>query len=329
VLLVLLVTAAVASASVAGAGAQTSPTEPSVEALRAQADAIATRYFEVLNRSHELDAEVTRTRQTVTELEARAERARNAARARALIAYRQSGSRLSAVIDSTNALDAARRARLIDRVNERDRNTFDHLRGVTKELEARRRDLEATQAEQAATLDDLREQGAAVDAKLAEAARREAAERAAAAAAAAIAAQAATPPSSSTPTTAPGSAGAAPSTTGPTTGAPPTTTTPPAATPEPPPYSGTPGTHPRHDDPFLTCVRARESSGNYGAVNPAGPYLGAYQFLQSTWNAAANHARRPELVGVPANLASAYDQDDVAWALYQWQGSGPWGGACG
>ena len=68
----------------------------------------------------------------------------------------------------------------------------------------------------------------------------------------------------------------------------------------PPNYSGTPGTHPHHDDPFLTCVRARESGGYYGAVNPSGPYLGAYQFYQPTWNAAANHAGRSDLVGVPA-----------------------------
>ena len=113
----------------------------------------------------------------------------------------------------------------------------------------------------------------------------------------------------------------------PTTAKPTTTTPSKPTTPSPPPnYTPTPGTHPHHDDPFLTCVRARESGGNYGAVNPAGPYLGAYQFYPSTWNAAANHAGRSELVGVPANLASAYDQDDVAWALYQWQGKGPWGG---
>jgi hypothetical protein len=91
---------------------------------------------------------------------------------------------------------------------------------------------------------------------------------------------------------------------------------------------GTPGTNPHHDDPFLTCVRTRESGGNYGAVNPAGPYLGAYQFLQATWNIAASHGGRSDLVGVPANRATPYDQDDVAWALYQWQGMGPWGGSC-
>jgi hypothetical protein len=90
----------------------------------------------------------------------------------------------------------------------------------------------------------------------------------------------------------------------------------------------TPGVHPHHDDPFLACTRARESGGRYGAYNPAGPYYGAYQFLQATWNGAANHAGRTDLIGVPPSAASQYDQDDVAWALYQWQGKGPWGGAC-
>jgi hypothetical protein len=63
-------------------------------------------------------------------------------------------------------------------------------------------------------------------------------------------------------------------------------------------------------------------------VNPAGPYLGAYQFLQSTWDVTANYSGRTDLVGVPVNLASAYDQDETAWALYQWQGAAPWGGSC-
>jgi hypothetical protein len=56
--------------------------------------------------------------------------------------------------------------------------------------------------------------------------------------------------------------------------------------------------------------------------------MGAYQFLQSTWNSAANHAGRPGLIGVPPHHASQYDQDDMAWALYQWQGAGPWGNRC-
>jgi hypothetical protein len=76
------------------------------------------------------------------------------------------------------------------------------------------------------------------------------------------------------------------------------------------------------------CTRARESGGDYTVVSADGLYYGAYQFLLSTWDATAAHAGRMELVGVVPNQASAYDQDDMAWTLYQWQGKGPWGGRC-
>jgi hypothetical protein len=223
------------------------------------------------------------------------------------------------VTDGADVLDAARRARHIELVNARDHTTFITLRGVSKELQDERRGLEDARASQRQVAGDLQTQAAAIDAKLAEAARRDEIERAAAAAALTPAATSAPPtapdtaPPSGTPSSAPPGAGAAP--------APPL----PAAPVNP----GTPGVHPRHDDPFLACVRQRESGGNYGAVNSAGPYLGAYQFLQTTWNSTANHARRTELVGVAPNAASAYDQDDMAWTLYQWQGAGPWGGSCG
>ena len=315
-----LLTAGALDTAVTPAGAQTAPTEDaSVATLRAEADALATRYFAALGRAEELDAEAERTAAEVDDLEASAERARIAARDRALVAYRQSGSRLGTVMEGDDLLDSARRARLIDQVNERDHATYDRLRDVSKALRARRQELESVRAEQAAGLDELRAQGAAIDARLARAAQREA-EALQAAAGASSPSPAAGAPAPAATTAAPGAA--------PTAAPVPTPTPPPPATPPPPVYSGTPGVHPHHDDPFLTCVRARESSGRYGAVNPAGPYLGAYQFLQSTWNAAANHAGRRELVGVPPNLATPYDQDDMAWALYQWQGAGPWGGAC-
>ena len=78
----------------------------------------------------------------------------------------------------------------------------------------------------------------------------------------------------------------------------------------------------------MVCTRARESGGNYGVVSSSGLYYGAYQFMTTTWNATASRAGRPELIGVRPNQASAYDQDDMAWTLYQWQGKGPWGGRC-
>jgi hypothetical protein len=295
-------------------------TATSASDLRAQADALSNKYFAALDRAQALDDEITRNQQLVDNDLAKAKQARAAARARALIAYTTSGTDLSTFVDGNNALDAARRAKLIDRVNAHDQDVYEQLHRAMSELHKQQRTLRETRQAQADALDQLRAEGAAIDAKLAQAVAQEQAQ--AAATAAAQAAATTTPSADSTTSTTGGAptADAPPSTT--------TTTAPAPSAPAPPPYSGTGGTSPHHDDPFLTCVRQRESGGNYGAVNPAGPYLGAYQFLQATWNVTAAHAGRSDLVGVPANIATPYDQDEMAWTLYQWQGMGPWGGSC-
>ncbi len=315
VLLVLCATAGAALAPVAHA--QTANTSSD---LRAQADALSSKYFAALERVRSLDDDIARSEQTVDEYLARAKAARAAARARALLAYTSSGTQLATLVDGNDTLDTARRAHLIDRVNAHDQDVYAQLHKATRALHKQQRELRATRQAQNDAVDELKAQGAAIDAKLAQAEAQEQAQATAAAAAQAAAAKAADP----TTTTEAGApvAAAPPSTT--TTTAAATPSTPPA----PPDNSPTPGVSPHHDDPFLTCVRARESGGNYGAVNPSGPYLGAYQFLQSTWNVTASHAGRGDLVGLPPNLASAYDQDEMAWALYQWQGKGPWGGGC-
>jgi Transglycosylase-like domain len=89
--------------------------------------------------------------------------------------------------------------------------------------------------------------------------------------------------------------------------------------------SGSLSTH--HNDPFLTCVRQHESGGNYQAVSPDGVYRGAYQFLQSTWDATARHIGANDQVGADPARAIPTLQDDMAWQLYQWQGPGPWAGS--
>jgi Transglycosylase-like domain len=83
---------------------------------------------------------------------------------------------------------------------------------------------------------------------------------------------------------------------------------------------------PHHNDPFLTCVRQRESGNRYNIDSPGGQYHGAYQFLQATWDDTARHIGVNNLVGVDPHLASPTTQDDMAWALYQWQGEQPWAG---
>lgn len=81
---------------------------------------------------------------------------------------------------------------------------------------------------------------------------------------------------------------------------------------------------------FLSCVRARESGGNYSIYNTGGSgAAGAYQFMPSTWNSTANSAGRPDLVGVSPADASPADQDAMAQHLYATSGSSPWGGYCG
>jgi peptidoglycan hydrolase CwlO-like protein len=305
----------VAALAASQATAQTDNAPAGVEALRAQADDIANQYFQALTRARELESDIARNEQLVNDLEAKAKRARANARARAVIAYRMAGSELATFASGRDTLDAARRAHLIDTVDANDNAVYAKLKAATQDLRNQRHTLDVARTEQADALSQLQTEGRALDAKLAEAEQLQLAAEEAAAAATAPA------PATSNPPAAP----AAPA----STTAPTTTTTPPPAAPSPPPnYQGTPGTNPHHDDQFLTCVRNRESGGNYAAVNPAGPYLGAYQFLQATWNGAANHDGRPDLVGVPPNIATPYDQDEMAWTVYQWQGMGPWGGAC-
>jgi Transglycosylase-like domain len=320
-LLVLSITAfAVFFAPLAHAQTTTPAAGDNATTLRAEADAASGRYFAALDRVQALDSDIARNQQVVEAMLARAKKARADARERALIAYTSSGTQLSTLVDGSDTIDTARRAQLIDSVNQRDETVYAKLRDATRALHKQQRVLRETRAAQADALAQLRDQGAAIDAKLAQAVQHEQEAQAAVAALAAA-------PATVAPATSGGPArAAAPSTSGATA----TTAAPPApAAPTPPPsYSGTPGASPHHDDPFLACVRQRESGGNYGAVNQSGPYLGAYQFLQATWNVSASHAGRSDLVGVPANVASAYDQDEVAWTLYQWQGAGPWGGGC-
>ncbi len=296
----------------APAQGQTDPVgdaEATVAQARAEADRAAGSYLELLTRSETLDAEMAATEQQLTELAARAEKLRATVQGRAADAYLRVGSAdvEFGLGSDEQAMEVARRTALLNRLNETDNEAAQQLADLTDSLQAKRAKLQADRAAYEETLNLLRDEQARLDAKLA---------KAQAARNAALAKQqaAAAPPTTAAPSAAP------------------TPTPAPAAAPkEPAPptsYTPTPGEHPQHWDPFLTCTRTVESGANYQAYNPAGPWYGAYQFLQSTWDSAANHANRLELVGLDPRIASEYDQDDMAWVLYQWQGKGPWGDRC-
>jgi predicted nucleic acid-binding Zn-ribbon protein len=295
--LVVLLTAPAAGAEPAQSA------DATVRSLRADADRASAEYFDALGKTQALDTQIAEIQRRLPDLRARRQALQRSAEQRAVSAYKRSGDQLGAIIASRDVLSAARRTVWLDRLNARDNDAFAELGRVSAQLETQTSQLRDARATQAATLAEVEARGRDIDAKLQAAedrSRQLAAQAAQAAQAQAAQAQAPRP-------VAPKGAGGAP----------------PVA---PPDYQPTPGTHPRHDDPFLACTRAHE--GSYTSYNPAGPYMGAYQFLQSTWNSAANHAGRSDLVGVPPNTASEYDQDDVAWSLYQWRGAEPWGGRC-
>ncbi|HEY6317451.1 MAG TPA: transglycosylase family protein [Acidimicrobiia bacterium] len=297
--------AAVLALGAAPLGAQTTgngaSSDPSVASLRQQADQASTAYFGALDHYQALTAQIGALQAELPALQAEEAARTKTALARAVAAYEGAGSQqLGALIGSGSVLAAAQQAEWLSVLNGQDNRALTALRQSETKLRGDEKTLQAAQQDAAGALATLQAQGAAIEAKLT-AAQTQANQAAAAAAAATAAPQG-------------GGGGSAPA--APAGGGNPS-------------YAPSPGENPHHNDPFLVCTRDRESGGDYGAVNPSGPYLGAYQFLQATWDSTANHAGRGNLIGVPPNTASEYDQDDIAWDLYQWQGTAPWGGNCG
>ncbi len=71
------------------------------------------------------------------------------------------------------------------------------------------------------------------------------------------------------------------------------------------------------------ALRMCESSGNYRAFSRAGPYYGAYQFDQPTWDFVASR-NYPRLVGVQPWDATPEDQTRMAYRLWEERRDQPW-----
>jgi hypothetical protein len=289
-----------------------------VTAARAAADRAAERYFAVQGELQRLDRSIAAADAAIADAARRAAATRAVAAERAAVLYRSSSVAASAPATATSSLVLARSAQLLDSANQSAQHDIDRFSTAMDDLHRERARLAAARTRERHTLQQLARQRTDLDARLAVVERAYQAELAARRAAAAAAATSTTARRASPST---GRAGSLPA----ASSAPATTSTTLPAPPPPPPPP--PGQNPHHDDPFLTCVRQRESSGDYGAVNPSG-YYGAYQFSTSTWDGTASHAGRLDLIGVRPDHASAWDQDQLAWDLYQWQGMVPWGGGC-
>jgi peptidoglycan hydrolase CwlO-like protein len=284
--------------------------DQAVAEAQAQVDDVAGAYFDALQRAQQLDSQIAQLQGRIDESRQRVTELKQITNDRAVAAYKRSGNSLGSVfLDSSGAADTAHRIKLLELVNAHDDDAVRLLRRSQDDLSREHQDLEAARGQQADAVARLKDQDVEVNAKLVAAQTQrqvaldqqlQAQQQAEAEAAAAAAAAAAAPPT--------------------------TQPTPRPNNPAPVPANSVPtgGVSPHHNDPYLTCVRRHESSDNYQAYNPGGPAYGAYQFLQSTWNLAANHAGRGDLVGLDPRRASQYDQDEMAWTTYQWQGKRPW-----
>jgi peptidoglycan hydrolase CwlO-like protein len=299
--------AALLCAPVAAWSNSTTPASAdSVNQLNASINRVAQAWFDAQATVQRLDTQIMQREQRVRDLNVRASKLRVEARERAVALYVDKGDSIATVLDGTSAIDSARRVQLIERANQHSTQTFESLTELVQTLQSQRNALVAERKGKQHALDDLARNRATLDAELRDA--RIAAQQAAQRAAARRARTAHTTTNVKL-TSAP--AAAAPAQPDPVVSAP-----------------QTPGVYPMHNHPFLVCTRNRESHGIYTVVSPSGLYYGAYQFSRNTWDVTAIHGGRPELVGVLPNTASEYDQDNLAWVLYQWQGNAPWGGRC-
>jgi len=311
---------ALSAAPVVGGAASAADPARAVADARHAVDRLANEYFSAQRHLAELDASITAIDARIAGARGRAAASRALAMARAAAMYRSAGADAIAVDPGANTLTAARRVTLMDAANEVAQRDIDRYTTAASDLRHARAAIDKARAAQRRLLASLTAQRATLDARLAavqQAYRADLAARQAAAAREAAAKAAAAHQATTSTKHLPSTSGTSPPTSGPTPR--------PVSTPAPPPPQ--PGTNSHHSDPFLSCVRQRESGGNYGAVSGSG-YYGAYQFSASTWDVTASHAGRLALVGVRPDRASAWDQDDMAWTLYQWQGAAPWGGGC-
>jgi Transglycosylase-like domain len=183
-------------------GAQSAGGNPSVDALRQEADATSGAYFAVLSRSRVLERQIADVEARLPQLRDQETALRRTAGHRAVIAYEGSAnSQLGAILSSDDILSAARKAQWLKQLNGRDNRSVTELQRVSDQLRSQEATLRADEQSQAGAAQQLQVQEVGIEAKLMAA--QQAEQRQVAAAAAAARAQ--TP--SGAPTSGGGSSG--------------------------------------------------------------------------------------------------------------------------
>lgn len=296
----LILSAPTAAVAASRPGDAASDADSQVASARHAASAQADRYMAALSEFERVKTQAAGVETAIHDGEQRAASLRRIVSKRAARAYMSAGSSLPSLLSVDDLSDLMRSDKLLATANLNDADALSLLNAQQQDLRTQREDLRGLEAKQGSALEALQRASKKADAALASATRNQQGVRAR------LNAQAAT----NRATRASSRRASSPI----------------AAVVPAPPSSG--GSSAPIGNSFLACVRQRESNGNYGVINPRGPWYGAYQFSASTWNVTAQHAGRMDLVGVIPSNASPSDQDAMANHLYQWQGSGPWGGSC-
>lgn len=165
------------AAVVASAGASAVPralakTDPVAQAnsrvqqARRAANAAAASYASAETRYERLGDQVSTLDRQIRETDAQAATYRAAAQARAVLAYRM-GRRETGATDPSDALDAATRRVLLERVNAKDNENSARLRALEADLESQRSQLVSRRAEQERALAGLRASRRTLETRLA------------------------------------------------------------------------------------------------------------------------------------------------------------------
>lgn len=132
--------------------------EARVTATRRAADAAAQQYDAAQAQYGRLDGQIAAARQQLATTRARQHRLADLARARAVLAYERAPLPFDDLVAGNDALDAARRAEMLDRANAISNAAIDQLGAVTEDLHARESSLNAQLASQRQTVATLARQ---------------------------------------------------------------------------------------------------------------------------------------------------------------------------
>ena len=169
VVLALVVVAGAASLPDAPAGGQQEieDLEAKVEAAREAATAAAARYEEAWSAWAAIDNEIVAIEQTIGSAEAKSVDLEVAAERRAVNAYMGHDAGIDIYLEEEGSvLDAARRAELLDRLNEADNAAIDELAALKDDLSSQRDELEVKREEQAAALEEMKAEESRLTAQL-------------------------------------------------------------------------------------------------------------------------------------------------------------------